>query len=104
MKLSEKTLRQIQVVPSREGLTSFDKAISANFSGEKKYNEAFRKNFKANPGLEVVLVLASKTSLQLDFLSKISNKSSRNYDPYHITRSVGKSTRFFVLAGKDVAP
>ena len=30
------------ILRSGEGLTSFDKAISANFSGEKKYIEAFR--------------------------------------------------------------
>ena len=52
-----------------EGLTSFNKYNSANFSGEKKYNQAFRgvyffyntrENIKSNLVLVVVLILKSK--------------------------------------------
>ena len=60
---------------SGEGSTSFNDDNSANFTGEKKYNEEFwgvyfltirEKNFKSNLLLVVVLVLESK---RLYFLS-----------------------------------
>jgi len=57
------------ILLSGEGLTSFNKDNSTNFSGEKKYSEAFRgvlffystrENIKSNLALVVVLILKSK--------------------------------------------
>ena len=57
------------ILQSGEGSSSFNNDNSANFSGEKKYNEEFRgvcffdntrKNFKSSLVLVVVFVLESK--------------------------------------------
>ena len=62
-------VRSFSILQSGEGSTSFNNDNSANFSGEKKYNEKFRgvylliireKNLKSNLVLVVVLVLEHK--------------------------------------------
>ena len=60
-KLSD--VRSFIILLSGEGLTSFNNDNSANFPGEKKYNEAFRGvyfNIKSNLVIVVVLFLKSK--------------------------------------------
>ena len=68
-KTSYRKVRGFIILRSGEGLTSFNKNNRANFSGEKKGNEAFRgiyflriceKYLKSNVVLVVVLVLESK--------------------------------------------